>query len=87
MGRTNKGAAWAWLKSQLVARLGADEAQGVLSGYYEYLNAEYRDRRRVAAAAEIEQLQAKLNDAALAGRAVEVRKLERMINHRKSLVV
>lgn len=80
--RKNKGVAWAWLKSQLQEQLGSDAAGVLLAGYYERLNEEYRDRRRLAGARELPALQAKRDTAALAGRSVEVRKLERMIAER-----
>jgi hypothetical protein len=84
--RTNKGSAWAWLKSELVDKLGQAEANMLLTGYYDRLALEAKDRRRVAAAAEIPQLQLKLDAAILAGSVREVRKLERMIEVRRRLV-
>jgi hypothetical protein len=84
--RKNKGAAWSWLKSELVVLLGPDTAKTVLSRYYDLLQEEYKDRVRVAAPAELERLRARMEVAKSAGNDVEVRKLGRMIERRLSVL-
>lgn len=86
MERKNKGLAWAWLKAQMIERIGADAAQVILSGYYERLSEEYRDRKRVAAAGDLVVLEGKLAAAELACNRRDIVRYERMIEARRRLV-
>jgi hypothetical protein len=64
--------------------MGAAAADALLAGYYARLQDEYKDRRRVAAVAELAQLERQLEDETLAG--IEKRRIERKIRARRLLL-
>lgn len=84
--RTNKGAAWSWLKSALVDGVGKKRANEILDTYYRLLHEEYKDRRKVKAVGELEVLRRDLEVARREDRLADVRRIEKMIAHRVRLL-
>lgn len=78
--------AWEWLKSELAARLGPEEAEALFREYNAKLHRQYVDKRRADAQKELPGLVARRLVAMAEGRDAEVRRLDRMIEARQKLL-